>query len=546
VLIEQPGAGPNTLSAASGIALASGATEMVHAGGTATSTIAGSGATEFIWSGGTASLTTLGSGGIEVISSGGTAVSATVDTGGIEAVSSGGNASATTVGSGGTLDVSYGADVTGAVLASGSIIDFSDAAFVAGSGSVSFNSSTDDLTLAEGISSQSIGVDWAGSFDSSSFVLSGDGTDVTMPCYCRGTRMLTDRGEVAVEDLCIGDSLLTMSGAARPIRWIGRRSYDGHFAAGNSRVLPIRISQGALADGEPRRDLWVSREHAVFLDGLLIPALALVNGVSIVQAEAVDRVEYFHLELETHDVIHAEGALAETFVDDDSRGQFQNALEYRLLYQDASHGPAHYCAPRVEDGEELEAVRRRILARTPAAGAAPAPCGRLHCYLDAVTRKRIEGWAQDDDASGTPVMLRVLDNGVVIAQVLADRYPADLEGAGIGDGQHCFSLIVPGGLSPQSRHLIQVQRAADGQDLHDSPRLLEADATVMPADGRADTCPAAVAARGRRRRTGEFPRHDRAGDQLRLGAGAGGGQRRRGCGRRRRSCARAVLSDGAG
>src|SRR5207245_9141655 len=122
--------------------------------------------------------------------------------------------------------------------------------------------------------------------------------------------------EVAVEALGIGDRLVTASGEARPISWIGRRSYDGRLAAGNRAVLPVRISRDALGGGVPRRDLFVSPLHAMFLDGILIPASPLVNGLSIVQAEAVDEVAYFHLELETHDVILAEGAPSETFVDD--------------------------------------------------------------------------------------------------------------------------------------------------------------------------------------------------------------------------------------
>jgi Hint domain len=175
--------------------------------------------------------------------------------------------------------------------------------------------------------------------------------------------ILTDRGEIAVEDLRIGDHLITLSGAARRLRWVGRRSYAGRFAAGNRDILPVLIRRDALADGVPRRDLFVSPLHAMYLDGVLIPASALVNGSSIVQLGEVDQVEYIHLELETHDVILAEGAASETFVDDDSRGMFHNAMEYHLLYPDAPRVPARYCAPRVEDGEALEAVRRRLAVR---------------------------------------------------------------------------------------------------------------------------------------------------------------------------------------
>ena len=185
--------------------------------------------------------------------------------------------------------------------------------------------------------------------------------DIT-PRYCDGTLILTDRGEVPVETLVIGDRVITADGAARPIRWIGRRSYSGRFARG-THVLPICFKAGALDVNSPRRDLRVSPHHAMFLDGVLIEALDLVNGVSIFQAERVERVDYFHIELDSHDIIVAEGALSESFVDDDSRGMFQNAHEFAALYGDRSTRPARYCAPRVAFGVELEAVRRQIAQR---------------------------------------------------------------------------------------------------------------------------------------------------------------------------------------
>jgi len=188
-------------------------------------------------------------------------------------------------------------------------------------------------------------------------------------CYCAGTLIATENGDILVESLQIGDKLLTGSGALRPIKWIGRRSYGGRFIAGSKDILPICIKAGALDDNVPRRDLWISPHHAMLIDGLLIEARDLVNGISIVQAERVDKVSYFHIELETHDVIVAEGALSETFMDDDSRGMFQNAHEFHVLYPDASALPTQYCAPRVEDGYELEAVRQRTALR--AAAAAP-------------------------------------------------------------------------------------------------------------------------------------------------------------------------------
>jgi Hint domain len=192
------------------------------------------------------------------------------------------------------------------------------------------------------------------------------GTQITLsttPCYRRGTRILAERGEVPIESLKIGDRVMTSSGITRPIRWIGRRSYSGDAAWGDREVLPIRIGAGALGDGLPRRDLWVSPEHALFIEDMLIPASLLVNGASIVQEDAVDEVTYLHLEFDSHAVIYAEGAAAESFVDDESRAMFDNAAEYARLYPRAVREPAHFCAPRTEEGEALEAVRRQLAAR---------------------------------------------------------------------------------------------------------------------------------------------------------------------------------------
>jgi len=89
----------------------------------------------------------------------------------------------------------------------------------------------------------------------------------------------------------------------------------------------------------------------------------LVNGESILQEEAVDDVTYYHLEFDTHAAIFAEGAAAESFVDDESREMFDNAAEFHLLYPNEIRRPARLCAPRVEEGWELEVVRRRLAER---------------------------------------------------------------------------------------------------------------------------------------------------------------------------------------
>jgi microcystin-dependent protein len=288
--------------------------------------------------------------------------------------------------------------------------------------------------------------------------------DVT-PCYCPGTLIKTARGDKRVETLEIGDKVMTASGAARPIKWIGRRSYSGRFVMGRKDILPVCIKAGALDENVPKCDLWISPHHAMYfkdndLDGVLIEAKDLVNGVSIVQADRVEKVEYFHVELETHDVIIAEGALSETYLDDDNRLLFHNAQDYDALYQDAAAAPAHYCAPRLDEGYEVEAARQRIALRAGLLRSADGErIGTLRGAIDEVSAHRIAGWAQTADHPEAPVCLDIYANGQLIGQVLANRYRKDLEQAGIGSGHHGFAFTSPIAVAP---HTIEVRRSLDG------------------------------------------------------------------------------------
>jgi uncharacterized repeat protein (TIGR03803 family) len=304
--------------------------------------------------------------------------------------------------------------------------------------------------------------------DGTVFEVTGSGFVVA--CYCRGTLILTAGGEVPVEELAIGDKAITISGEARPIKWIGRRSYDRRFAAGQKHILPVCIAAGALADGVPRRDLWLSPNHAFYLEGVLIEARDLVNGVSVFQAEWVEAIEYFHIELDGHHVIVAEGAPAESFIDDDSRGLFHNAHEYRALYPDMPAGAAQYCAPRRDQGYEVERGRAAIARRAGLAVASEAPpLGLLRGEIEEVRRRRICGWALDAAHPEAPVCLDILAGGQLIGQVVANRYRADLA-AGLSSLRHGFEFVPPAGLAVAPRS-IQVRRSLDHASLTRSANL---------------------------------------------------------------------------
>jgi hypothetical protein len=129
-------------------------------------------------------------------------------------------------------------------------------------------------------------------------------------CVLRGTRVLTPHGEVKVEDLAIGDLVTTIDGTAKPIKWIGFRRHD----RSSTDDQPIKIARSALGHLVPHADLFVSPQHAVYIDGILVPARNLVNGRSIVPCTSLASVEYFHIELQGHDVIFTEGAPTETLL----------------------------------------------------------------------------------------------------------------------------------------------------------------------------------------------------------------------------------------
>jgi hypothetical protein len=164
-------------------------------------------------------------------------------------------------------------------------------------------------------------------------------------CFLRGTKISTMTGERRVEDLSIGDLVPTVFGGTRPIQWIGRfrriRSDLNRPWAKNAR--PVRIARSALAPDVPYSDLYVTQRHALLFDDLLIPAGILVNGTTIAlyAAEEYDELEFFHIKLESHDVIYAEGAPCETLLWVDET--MSNFADY-VRKHGANEAPELYCA----------------------------------------------------------------------------------------------------------------------------------------------------------------------------------------------------------
>jgi len=199
-------------------------------------------------------------------------------------------------------------------------------------------------------------------------LVSDGGTGVELvyevACFVTGTLIETGTGPRAVETLAEGDLVLTRTGALQPIVWMGRRHIGSSQHPLAEKFWPVRVQAGAFAEQSPRRDLYLSPEHAIFHDGTLFPIGNLVNNASIAQVPRT-AVTYWHIELATHDVVLAEGLEVETYLENGNRSDFEDN-DAITLYPDlvGSDGAATSpCFPFCRQGENLQALRDLLAAR---------------------------------------------------------------------------------------------------------------------------------------------------------------------------------------
>ncbi len=222
-------------------------------------------------------------------------------------------------------------------------------------------------------------------FDPSTGKLTTTQIDPNAPCFAPGTLIRTERGDIAVETLDVGDVVITASGEYRPIIWLGHHTMKRNGSAEFQSACPVRIQAGAFGDQMPYADLWLSPGHAVcvrILDEVLIPAGYLINGATIAQVD-VDEITYWHVELGSHDILLANGLPTESYLDCGSRAWFEGS--HGVTDPDRKLGsPADYCRPLILDGLIVEAVASRLRARAELLGWTKTTDMDIHIVADGV------------------------------------------------------------------------------------------------------------------------------------------------------------------
>ncbi len=223
----------------------------------------------------------------------------------------------------------------------------------------------------------------------------------TLACFAGGTRIRAATGDVPVEQLRVGDRVVSAFGGMVPLRWLGHRRVACHRHPRPEAVWPVRVRAGAIAPGVPARDLLLSPDHAVYCTTarVLVPVRQLVNGCSIV-VQPMAEVVYHHLELPVHDVIFAEGLTCESYLDTGNRAAFDNGGDVTMLQPEfarrefsSSVWEAQGCAPLIEGGAAVVALRRRVLARAREMGGRLGPDAAPMLYADG---RRLRGVTRDN------------------------------------------------------------------------------------------------------------------------------------------------------
>ncbi|MBV7486201.1 Hint domain-containing protein [Bordetella sp. BOR01] len=315
------------------------------------------------------------------------------------------------------------------------------------------------------------------------------GGTMTYACYLKGTHIATPEGETKVEELKAGDKVLTASGGVATVKWLGYRTLRKvRIPAKDAvRAFPVVFQKGSIAENVPHRELTLSPGHHVYFDGKLIPAMMLVNGKTITQDFSRQVFEYFHVELDRFDILLAEGAPAESYVDTGNRSMFQNADTVSLS---PDFGPAEG-RPKIDgiqvlrSGPEVEAVRKRLLKRAEALTQSVRvsdPLLRVETNgveIRAETEGQLEGVMRFVLPAGVQASdLRILSRSAVVRDTTAHAR-RDLREVGVG----LVRMTIEDGAGRRDIDLLDSRLSGlhNPQDVHGATMRWTNGAAVIPA-----------------------------------------------------------------
>src|SRR5271166_2034312 len=204
----------------------------------------------------------------------------------------------------------------------------------------------------------------------------GHGGGVPVTCYKTGVRIRAADSDVAVETIRAGQQVVVIRDGRQvleTVQWVGVTAIDLAHHAHVEDVAPIRIRAGAVAAGQPARDLFVSPEHSLIIDGVCVPAKLLANGGSIASERDHAPFTYYHIELEHHGILLAENTPAESYLDTGNRAAFDNSGEPKPLFPsfqvnaNSARWLTDACAP-LANGTEVEAIWTRLAERSAQIG----------------------------------------------------------------------------------------------------------------------------------------------------------------------------------
>ncbi|WP_438381350.1 Hint domain-containing protein [Asaia sp. BMEF1] len=376
---------------ASTVTVGSGGTAVVGCGGLLFNQIVLARAASIVSAGGTVSGATIASGGSETVQSGGVVSGATVLAGGTQDVQAGATVQGAIVSAGGSMILASGATVSnlqigaarssddkggklivtpGAVLRDVSVgwrgaIDIEGLAYRPG-GSISFSNGVLTVTYSDGST-------WStplnGSYRKSDFHLESDGDGSTMvvydKCFLAGTMIGTPFGERLVETLSVGDLVSTAmgeAGASKRITWIGSAEIIADSSRSDDQAgYPVRFKTGSIGPHSPDRDLCVTSEHCIFLDGALVPARMLVNGTSIDYDRSQTRFMIYHFKTEDHAIVWSNNMATETLLDGGERHGLRPDEASRMLPH--CETPQSRVAPLRVERDFVEPLHRALAER---------------------------------------------------------------------------------------------------------------------------------------------------------------------------------------